>query len=362
MFILEKKAQIVHLENPFNAAPDLTELGQHEITPNENFFHRNHGNIPQINAEDYHLHIVGLVNQKLSLSLDELKALPGYSLTATISCAGNRRRELHELSDLSAEVLWDAHAVGTAIWTGCRMRDILALAGLPENQSGLHLAFTGLDEVSIQGDKGHFAGSIPLEKALGDEVLLAYEMNGEALSAEHGFPLRLVVGGYIGARSIKWLGEICLQAEESQNYYQQKAYKLFPPHVRKEDADWRKGQSLTESPLNSVISFPQNQTVLPNGKITMRGFAIAQGANILERVEVSRDNGRTWQKAQFLTEPQAWRWSLWQAELDLEAGIHRLAVRAWDTVGNCQPEDKAAVWNFKGYFNNAWHRVSIVVR
>jgi sulfite oxidase len=362
MFILEKKAQIVHLENPFNAAPDLSELGQHEITPNETFFHRNHGNIPQIDAESYRLKIIGLVEKSLSLSIDDLKALPKHSLTATISCAGNRRRELHEISDLSAEVLWDAHAVGTALWTGCRMRDILEMAGLPKNQTGLHLAFTGLDEVNIHGGQGRFGGSIALEKALGDEVLLAYEMNGEALSAEHGFPLRLVVGGYIGARSIKWLGEIKLQAEESQNYFQQNAYKLFPPHVSKNKANWSEGQTLTEQPLNSIISFPKNQTVLPNGKIVMRGFAIAQGANTLERVEVSNNNGRTWQEAKLLTEPQAWKWSLWQAELDLDAGIHRLAVRAFDSAGNHQPEDKGAVWNFKGYFNNAWHRVSIVVR
>ena len=219
-----------------------------------------------------------------------------------------------------------------------------------------------MDEVNIHGEQGQFGGSISLEKALRDEVLLAYEMNGEALSTEHGYPLRLVVGGYIGARSVKWLGEISIQAEESQNYYQQNAYKLFPPEIRHETADWSQGLSLDEQPINSVISYPKNQSVLRKGSYSIRGFAIAQGGNCLERVEISVDNGRTWQEAKVLMEPQAWKWSLWQADVDLESGIHRLAVRAFDNAGNFQPDDKASVWNFKGYFNNAWHRVSIIVQ
>lgn len=349
---------VIHTTHPLNMGPTPTQLRQHPITSNSLFYVRNHGNIPDIWERKYRLEIDGLVERQLYFSIDHLKRYFRKTLvTATLTCAGNRRTELDEYSSIPDEVLWNLEGISTAVWGGVPLCYVLAAAGVrPEAQ---HVALTGLDTIAKNGEIIDFGASIPLDKAMSKDVLLAYEMNGEPLPPEHGFPLRLIVPGYIGARSVKWLGKITLQTHPSDNYYQAHAYKLFPPHVTKETVDWAQGRMLDEVFLNSVICTPENHSRLLSPDITLKGFAISN--NGLDRVEVSTDGGWHWQVADLTAQNGDWAWTFWELPCQLERGTHELVVRAFDAQGLTQPASPAAVWNFKGYMNNAWHRVYVTV-
>ena len=240
------------------------------------------------------------------------------------------------------------------------MREVLLAAGVgPEVR---HAVFLGLDVIHKGSERFAFGGSIPIEKAMSSEVLLAYEMNGHPLPPRHGFPLRVLVPGYIGARSVKWLANIVLQDAPSTNYYQARAYKMFPPHVQAESADWTHGQMLGALPLNSVIFRPCEGEMLNAGPICIQGYALAGEGHSIEQVELSSDGGATWTQATLLEQPQPWTWCFWEVIVPLCPGAHQLIVRARDSAACTQPEDFRQVWNWKGYVNNAWHRVTVVVQ
>jgi sulfite oxidase len=264
------------------------------------------------------------------------------------------------MKPIPGEVGWGDGAIGNARWVGVSLREVLEKAE-PEPDAR-HAAFTGLDEI-VKGDRSFgFGGSIPLSKAMGNDVLLAYEMNGEPLPPVHGFPLRAVVPGYIGARSVKWLSQVTLQIEPSQNYYQAQAYKLFPADVTIETADWTRGLMLGEFHVNSVICEPSAGAKLSSGPVTVRGYSVAGGNRTVERVDVSPDGGSTWIEAELTGENQPGAWRFWETQLDLNPGDCDIIARAWDSAAHTQPEDIRQIWNFKGYFNNAWHRVHVSVR
>ncbi|MBV9453395.1 MAG: molybdopterin-dependent oxidoreductase [Rubrobacter sp.] len=206
-----------------------------------------------------------------------------------------------------------------------------------------------------------FGGSIPIEKAMNPEVLLAYEMNGEPLTAEHGAPLRVVAPGYIGARSVKWLSSITLQEEPSSNYYQAYSYKLSPPVVDEETADWEEGLMLGEMSVNSVICQPTDGGTVPAGQTSLRGYAITGGDRSVQRVDVSIDGGKSWVAAELQEGNEPWTWRFWEASVDLEPGQYEIVARAWDAAANIQPEFSEQIWNFKGCMNNSWHRIKVVV-
>jgi sulfite oxidase len=258
------------------------------------------------------------------------------------------------VAPIPGQVPWGAGAIGNAVWGGFRLRDVLLAAGVELDKG--HVAFTGLDQAEEEGELTEFGGSIPLEKALGAEVLLADEMNGETLPQVHGYPLRVVVPGYIGARSVKWLSTITVQPEPSTNYFQARTYRLFPAHVRSEASMQDHGAELGELPVNAVICSPlDGETV--RRKVRARGYALTGGARRIERVEVSLDRGNSFRPAQLGDGGAAGCWRLWEVELDVEPGPAELVVRAWDSAATTQPEDAAKIWNLKGYVANAWHRV-----
>jgi sulfite oxidase len=263
------------------------------------------------------------------------------------------------VADIPGELPWGAEAIGTAEWAGVPLRDVLARAGVAPRAA--HVAFTGLDEVERQGGRFGFGGSIPIEKALSPEVILAYEMNGKPLPPLHGAPLRVVAPGYIGARSVKWLAELKVQAAPSENYFQAHAYKLFPPSVCAANVDWGGGLMLGELSLIGVICAPAPGARLAAGPALVHGYAFAGGGRSIERVDVSADGGATWQVAALLGERSRWAWRRWEAWVDLAPGAHRLVARACDSAANFQPEDPRQLWNFKGYMNNAWHRIQVIV-
>jgi sulfite oxidase len=349
---------IIRSERPLNAEPPLAMLAGHLVTPQDLFFIRTHGNVPKLDAANHRLKISGRIAHPLDLSLADLRQnFTPRTLAATLLCAGNRREELNAVEAV-AGTSWRQGAVGNAEWTGVRLADILDRAGV--GRGNLHAVFSAADQVTIKGEKSSFGASIPLVKALGSEVLVAYAMNGEALTPEHGFPLRMIVPGYIGARSVKWLTEINISDQPSDNYFQQNDYKLLPLGTHPDEADWSVGIMLGELPVNSAILVPNDGARLKRGGTLVQGYAVVGGGRSIGRVDLSADGGRTWRKAG-LDQHGPWSWALWRAPLALSPGRAELVVRAWDSAAQTQPEHLETVWNLKGYMNNAWHRVSVEV-
>jgi sulfite oxidase len=349
---------LVRQAEPFNGGPGPDALLSSFVTPNELFFVRNHGGVPEVDPGSFRLTVDGLVESPLSLSLADLRRFPRRPVAATLQCAGNRRQEMMAVAPIPNELPWGTEGISNAEWSGVSLRDVLAAAG--PRAGALHAAFTGLDETERHGHRFNFGGSIPLEKAMNPEVLLADTMNGAPLPPVHGAPLRVVVPGYIGARSVKWISRITLQESPSDNYFQAKAYRLFPASVGADNVEWESGMMLGESPVNSVTCSPVEGDRLPAGPVTARGWAVAGGGRRVARVDVSADGGKTWKTAKLETGGDRWTWTFWSAALDLAPGEHEILCRAFDSAAQTQPDHPSQVWNFKGYANNAWHRVRVV--
>jgi sulfite oxidase len=276
---------------------------------------------------------------------------------ALMQCAGNRRADLNRVRPVKGDK-WEAGAIGNAAWTGVPLADVLRAAGA-ETAPDRHVAFEACD----QGRDGiPYGVSIPMTKALCPDVLLAFAMNGEPLGPAHGFPLRVVVPGYAGVRSPKWIVQITVQDAPSDNPIQQSDYKLLPPDVTETTVDWANGITINDMPLNAAICEPADGAEIPAGPVIVRGYASVTGRTI-QRVDVSADGGAHWQQAAVERQPDApWSWTFWETTLGLHAGLHELAVRAWDSAGQTQPAMAGDTWNFKGYLSAAWHRVRIHAR
>lgn len=350
--------QLVRDAQWYNSGPPPELLRREFVTPNELFFTRNHGAVPQVDPESYRLKISGLVERPVSLDLETICfALPRRSEAVTMACAGLRRDELNAHRPIPGEIGWGAEPVSNGFWTGVALGDVLFPAGL--RPGAAHVQFLGLDQVERHGKQFAFGGSIPIAKAMSPEVLLAFELNGELLPPVHGFPLRVVVPGCIGARSVKWLSEIIVTDAPSENYFQAHAYKTFPPEVGPDTVRWEDGFMLHDLPLNSVIWEPLPGATVVAGMVTIRGWAMASGGEVVERVEVSSNGGRTWIPADFTERENPWTWSFWTVRLPLAAGRHTIMARATDSEGRVQPDKVDHIWNFKGYMNNAWHRIDV---
>jgi sulfite oxidase len=357
---IEKPASVlVHGTNPMNSEPFLPDLVRSWVTPTEKFYVRSHAPVPQIDADSFRLKIEGLVDRPLSISLRELREnFKQQSITCTLTCAGNRRTE-HSLIKPVKGVPWQAGAIGNAKWSGAGLADVLKKAGVKSNAR--HVWFEGLDQIERSSGIIPFGGSIPIEKAMGADdsasgALLTTEMNGQPLNGDHGAPLRMVVPGYIGARSVKWLGKIVVSDRPSPNHYVANAYKLVT-HGSK--LEWAEQGPIYRMPLNSVICTAPTKSAAKNGKITVTGYALPQGrqANAIAKVEVSADNGKTWSPAKITSPAREYCWVLWSADIAISSSTKDVLVRATDSNGKRQPEH--VDWNMKGYLFNAWHRASI---
>ncbi|HSB53924.1 MAG TPA: sulfite oxidase [Gemmatimonadales bacterium] len=343
-----------------NAGPAPEILGDDLITPTTRFFIRSHGDVPVVDPASWRLEVAGAVRTLLRLSLDDLRGqFPRQTVTATLVCAGLRRDELAMVRPVVGELPWGLEPIGTAVWSGVPLREILQCAGV--SPDARHVEGIGLDQISRRSARFGFGGSIPLAKALEPEVLVALEMNGEPLPVLHGGPARLVVPGFIGARSVKWLGGITLRSDPSENYFQAEAYRVLANPAPGDPRDVRRGVPLDWAPLNAAILCPEAEAVVPAGPVLVSGWAFA-GETRVRRVEVSGDDGRIWCEAALQGTSDPWAWVFWRVEVDLAPGRRLLAVRAWDEAGRRQPEHLAEVWNVKGYVNNAWHRVPVEVR
>jgi sulfite oxidase len=353
---------IVRSAAPRNAEPPLGLLAAADVTPVERFYVRNHGPVPEIAAADFRLRIEGLVHKPLTLSLKDLQGkFPKQSAEATLICAGNRRQEMSATKPI-AGVQWDAGAIGNASWKGASLADLLAAAEIQPDAK--HVWFEGHDPITEKdGSVAPFGGSIPLDRAqvAGGKTpgaLVAYEMNDKPLTPEHGFPLRTVVPGYIGARSVKWLAKIVVSDRPSPNHYVAEAYKIVTSDAKDVLAA---AEPIYEFPINAAICLPAAGAKLRAGKTRIAGYALAPGAAdvSIAKVEISTDGGRNWRAAELAGKPRPFCWQLWHAEFDLPAGKHEIVARATDSQGRVQPE--SCDWNLKGYLYNAWHHVSVVV-
>ncbi|KAG0207028.1 hypothetical protein BGX28_001628 [Mortierella sp. GBA30] len=373
---------LVHAPKPFNAEPHLPLLvNAGSVTPTDVFFKRNHGPIPDIQLEDHQVYIGVQTcqgdNSRIgwkALSMQDLMTKwPKATITASLQCAGNRREGLAQLKEVKG-VIWKAGTISNAVWSGPRMRDILKdIAGIPtdlhhEMIRNFHVSFEADDHVK---EDVCYGSSVPLRKAmdpLGD-VILAYEMNGKPLTRDHGFPVRVIVPGYIGARSVKFLQKILVQPQESTSFFQRKDYKILPPWVDSSNVEsaWDSIASLGEMNVQCVICTPTEKEVIHSSKpITVKGYAISGGGRAIYRVELSVDGGKTWEPVDKIEQTpdkisgMYWAWALWEKKVPKIMTTSELVVRAYDSSGNMQPE--FPIWNYRGVMNNAWFRVSNVVQ
>ena len=351
----------IYQQQPLNAGTPLDLLLRSFLTPPQLFFIRSHGTIPQIDAQSYRLMISGMVQHPLVLTLDELRSrFPEHTVTATLQCTGSRRDELMKVRPIPNEVPWRADAISTALWRGVLLRDVLQQVSIDGDAS--YALFTGLDEVHKEGQQVGFGCSISLQKALTSDVLLAYAMNEEPLAPEHGFPLRAIVPGYIGARNVKWLHSIMLQNQPSNNYFQIHDYKLFPSNVTEENVDWNQGVPIEEIPLNAVICIPREGEVVKQGQLCVQGYAITGQNPPLTKVELSINDGKSWLPATITHKSGPFAWCFWEASIDANPGELEIITRAWDSSQHTQPANVSQLWNLGGYANDAWHRVKVHVK
>ncbi len=350
---------LVHESEPFNAEPSSGALARDVITHVDTFYSRNHGPVPDLDPDAWRLTVDGLVDQPLAFSLAELRErFEEHSIVATLQCAGNRRAGFLQVRDIPGEDPWESGATSTAQWTGARLGDVLRAAGIrPE---AAHVAFAAPDRSELADPPQAYGGSIPAAKALSDETLLAWAMNGEPLIALHGAPVRAVVPGWIGARSVKWVERVTVQAEPSDNYFQATAYRVLPPDADPTLAGPGDGISLGAVALNSAILEPAAGAHVAAGRLDVAGYAFAGDDRGVARVDVSVDGGETWSQADLVAQPSVWSWCQWRAVVEVEAGEVEIVARAWDTTAALQQESAAELWNPKGYVNNSWPRINVV--
>ncbi len=309
-----------------------------------------HYDVPDVDAEGWRLRVRG--ERELSLGLAELKERPRVELAVTMECAGNGRARL---DPRPVSQPWLSEAVGTARWAGTLLQPLLEESGVGEG--AVEVLFTGLDRGIEGGEEQSFRRALPLEEALREDVLLAYEMNGAPLPPQHGYPLRLVVPGWYGMTNVKWLAEIELLERPFDGYQQSQGYRL-------RQAEDEEGEPLSRMLPRSLLVPPgipeflsRERTVEP-GEIVLQGRAWS-GLAPVDSVEVSSNGGSTWAEAELEPAGERWAWRGWRFAWQAEPGQYVLCSRARDEAGNEQPLEPA--WNLGGYANNAIETVFVTV-
>jgi sulfite oxidase len=352
---------IVRSDAPFNAEPPPSVLAGEEITPVDAFYARNHGLFPDIPAAQWRLTVEGTVDAPLTLTFDQLTAgFDHHSVVATLACAGNRRAELLRVRPIPGKDPWEHGAISTARWCGVRLADVLAAAGV-HRRDGLHVELLAPDIAEEARPVQSYGSSIPLDKAMSEEVLLAWQMNGQPLPRAHGGPVRVIVPGYIGARSVKWVSTVIVRNSPSHNYFQALDYRILPPEADPDTIAEGEGISLSTLPLNCDILTPTDGDHIGAGALTIRGWAMAGDGQGIGRVDVSLDGGHAWRQAELHPARSKWAWSPWSLNTDVASGPLSITARAWDDAGATQPESPSSLWNPRGYGNNAYARVDLHV-
>jgi DMSO/TMAO reductase YedYZ molybdopterin-dependent catalytic subunit len=346
--MIVRSLRFLDLEMPVEYANSL-------ITPVEHFFVRNHMHEPStVDPGEWRLGIGGEVKKPLTLTLAGLTKMEQHTVIDTLECAGNGRAFA---APHVPGVQWEKGAVGTARFSGPRLRDVLERAEV--RPTGKHVMFRGLDEVP--GKVPAFIRSIPIEKATDGDTLVALHMNGAPLTKHHGFPARALVPGWIGAASYKWLTEIKLLEKEFEGNFMSPGYRMPNQPVKPGEAvkveDTHPATALN---VKSLIANPGDGANVKSRAIQVQGVAWAGEADIA-KVEVSTDSGATWQPAQLGKEQSHYAWRLWSYSWKApKPGAYTIMSRATDTQGRMQPD--SVQWNPSGYLINVVDRVQIHVQ
>jgi DMSO/TMAO reductase YedYZ molybdopterin-dependent catalytic subunit len=324
---------------------------QQWITPIDRFFVRCHTYLPErVSLTDWRLKIDGVVNQPLTLTMDDLKKLPRVELVGVLECAGNGRSFYQPHV---AGTQWAFGSVGNGRWAGVRLRDVLQKAGLKE--SAKEILLDGSD--SPLGSMPKFQRTLTVQKALDPDTLLAYEMNGEPLPDEHGFPLRLIAAGWAGDSWVKWLRHIEVLDHEFEGFWMKTAYRHPTHHVEPGAAvDSSELVPVTELNVKSVIATP-HEWVKP-GRVRISGTAWSNSSPVT-RVDISLDGGSTWKPAKLGKEQSRYAWRLFELDWQAPAGKHTLMARATNAAGQTQPLQEE--WNPSGYLWNVAQPLKVEV-
>lgn len=378
--------------HPFNAEPPVPELDKTGfLTPGNLHIIRNHGTVPKLDWDTHKLNIGGpLAKNHLQLSMDELTGeFPITEFPVTISCCGNRRKEMNMIRQ-TIGFNWGNGACGVNIYKGVLLRDILKKAGVDtSDMRDKYVEFIGTDDLGNKcggpgpfpdepwGEKVKYGTSIKLAHALdpASEIMVAFQANGERLHPDRGYPIRLIIPGYIGGRMIKWLAQINVIPHESKNCYHYWDNKYLPPQITSEiaarDGWWYKQEYIiNELSLNSVLTRPAHGERVPIAKkigdtLEIAGYAHAGGGRPVTRVEVSLDGGATWDLAELFRKEvpndygKYWCWIWWSFKVPLAdlIGKDEILCRAWDTSNSPQPEKP--VWTLMGQSSNHLFRCKI---
>ncbi len=342
------------VSRPLDLETQIKDFRQY-ITPNEAFFVSSHFGAPSDlpSPADYRLKVEGEVDKPLSLSLRDLHAMPQRNVVAVLQCAGNGRAFFRPQVP---GVQWQWGAVGNARWTGVSVVDVLSRVGV--RPLAAHLGLVPADRAPLNATP-RFNRSIPLDKALDPDTILAYEMNGEPLPLLHGGPLRLIVPGWAGDNSVKWLLALTPQVDESPGFWMDSAYRypdeLGPPG---EPVPIDKTHHVQEFPVKTIITQPLQGEVIAADLLPMKGIAFS-GYGEIQRVEVSLD-GHNWTIADLDDAKDKHGWRGWQVEVLMTPGPARLRARAFDAAANSQLGTQS--WNPGGYFWNVYHIIDVQVK
>jgi len=337
--------------DPLNCETPITALIGGIAMPTSHFYVRNHFRIPKLDSSSWRLNVAGLVRRPLTLSLQDLQNMRSQTLIVTMECAGNGRALLDPPTDGEQ---WGLGAASIAEWSGIPLVEVLETAGV--ETSAREVVFRGADGGTVATRSGvtRFERSLELGVALEPDVLLAYAMNGEPLPPEHGYPLRLVVPGWYGVASVKWLTEVEVIGSAFDGFFQSERYFY----------EWeRSGQAVREPVMlqrvRSLITEPAQDAEVANGDLAVRGLAWS-GAGPIARVEVSVAGG-DWESARLVGERHSYSWQRWELITRTPGpGVTSLRARATDHAGHTQPDQPE--WNRLGYGSNAVQEVSIRVR
>jgi len=376
--------------HPFNVEPPLAVHNKHRfITPSSLHYVRNHGACPNLKWEDHTITIGGnLVTKPLELTMDELAAMEPRELPVTLVCAGNRRKEQNMIRQ-TIGFNWGPSGVSTNVWKGVLLRDILLKAGVSDkNMANKHVEFIGVEDLPNKVGPGPFKDepwgkvvkygtSIPLGRAMNSafDVLIAYEANGEVLQPDHGYPVRLIIPGYIGGRMIKWLAEINVIEHETKNHYHYHDNRILPPHITAEESLkgewWYKPEYIfNELNINSAISQPDHNETLSIAKnidkeYEVAGYCYTGGGRKVSRVEISTNGGINWELADLDLKEKpndygmywCWVWYSFKLKVADLIGCKEIMCRGWDESNNVQPMNPT--WNLMGMGNNQVFRVKV---
>ncbi|MCZ4409330.1 sulfite oxidase [Cryomorphaceae bacterium 1068] len=357
----KNKEMIVHNDRPWNIETPVHLLDD-PFTPTDKMFVRNNGLVPtDLNAEEWTLTIEGeSVPNPKTYTLAELKSkFKHYTYALVLECGGNGRSEMNPPATGNQ---WSYGAVNCGKWTGVRLRDVLEDVGISDD--AVYVGYYGTDK-HLSGDpkKVVISRGVPMEKAMEDETLIAFELNGEEIPIVHGYPLRLVVGGWPASVSGKWLNKLVVRNKihdgpkmEAPSYSVPKNPVAPGTEVAKEDM-----MIIESMPVKSVITYPKTGAMVKSGQeIKVRGHAWAGDLKVA-KVEISTDYGQTWEDANLKEPINRLSWQDFNTSVVLkEPGYYEIWVRATDENGKSQPMVVPG-WNPRGYLNNATHRIAIKV-